>query len=72
MEAKRELDRRFDRFIADYMAAAPKLHRFDLVRYLDKARTEIELAQHWLDKLHATLANASAVVREADLKPGHT
>jgi hypothetical protein len=61
LESKRVLDMLFDRFVREYEAAAahPKLHRFDLLRYLDKARTEIELAEHWLEKLRGTMAQAT-------------
>lgn len=59
LEAKRQLDLTFDLFIKQYEAARPRL-RFDGYRYIDKARTEVELAEHWLVKLQKTLEAALA------------
>jgi hypothetical protein len=59
LEAKRKLDLTFDLFMRKYEAARPRL-RFDGFRYLDKARTEVELAEHWIAKLNETLEAAIA------------
>jgi superfamily I DNA and/or RNA helicase len=69
IEAKRRLDNKFERFIKAHENVQPRARRFDLYRYGDKARTEFELAEHWLDKLMETLDRATQVAeppRESD------
>lgn len=64
LEEKRALDLKFEKFVATY--AKLPLRRFEMYRYLDKARTELDLSTHWIDKLQITLetAIAAGTVRE--------
>ena len=70
LEAKRCMDRKFERFVELYTGNHGKLRRIDLGHYLDRARTEIELTEHWLDRLMETLERATvAATRASPDKP---
>ncbi len=56
-EEKRALDREFDALMAEYERVAP-FKRFDVYRYSDKARSELELATIWIGKLRRTFQTA--------------
>jgi len=64
-EDLRALDVKVEQFIAAY-ERAPRGRRFDMYRNLDKGRSEISVAGHWIDEARKTIERMIELAANGD------